>query len=155
MSLVFHRNDPVVQVAQLGGLVLVRMHGLVPELYGDPNAELLRAIDAAAAAPRIALIARVVDSRPPPDDARERLNAKIIEVADKVDCAVVCLDGGGFRAVAIRAFLAALRALNRVRTPIQIRSDFESARSVLVEAHAMDAETLAEVDRFFATPPAA
>ena len=152
MSLSFHRRDAQVQIARLGGLVMVRVAGLVPEVHGDPNTELFEALDLAAAQPRVALIAHVVDSRPPPEASRAAFTDKVRDISEKLACAIICLEGGGFRAAGFRAFLGMLRATRLLRIPIEIRADLVSAQNLLADAFPMDEAMRDEVKRFFAGP---
>lgn len=142
--------DPPARVAHLGSAVLIDVAGLMPEVHGDPNHEILAAIDAAAETGEIAMFCRVRNSRPPPPGTREQLLSRMTELHEQVRCVVFSLEDAGFRGVAFRSFISAARLLHVVKLPIEVFGDLDRARVAFTERARPSPSHLASIDQFFA-----
>lgn len=148
-SLEILRPDYPARLAHLAGMVLVDFVDLAPEIHGDPNSDVLRALDLADAWPQVGVIARTRDSRPPPPESRELLGQRVQALGDKLRCVNIALEGSGFRTVAFRSFISAARLLRIVKTPIEIHGSLSEAVSSAYRVLDVSAGLRGPVDQFF------
>jgi hypothetical protein len=144
------RPEYPARIGRIDGLVLIDFVGLLPEVHGDPNEDVLNAVDAAAQYDRVALLIRVRDSRPPPAESRAKIFERLQEIQDKLACVAIALEGAGFRAVAFRSFVSAARLVGVVRVPVEIRSDIEAATALLEDNYVLDTAQRESITEFFA-----
>ena len=86
------REDYPARIAHARGVVLLDFVGLQPEVHGDPNPQVLEAIDLAARQERFALVARVRDSRPPPPESRTAIMEQLQAIQHKIACVAIALE---------------------------------------------------------------
>lgn len=143
------RADYPAKIGRIEGLVLLDFVGLAPEVHGDPNPEVLDTIDAAAMHERVALLARVRDTRPPPPESRSAMMDRLKSVQDKLACVAIALEGAGFRSVAFRSFISAARLIGVIKIPVEIRPTFAAAMADVVRWYPLDGTQRQTVEAFF------
>lgn len=123
-------DDYPARVARVGGWVLVDLWGLTPDLHGDPFPLVRDALQRAKAHAPVALVVRVRESRPPPAETREKVQATMRELGSDLAVVSIGLEGMGFRAIAFRSFVSTTRLLGIIKAPLVVSTSLEQALDV-------------------------
>lgn len=119
-------NGPA-RIAHYGGWVFIDIADLDPDEHGDPYPYIERAVDAAARHTKVFIVVRARNSRPPPAETREMMMTRFGGLGSRLACISVALEGGGFRQIAMQAFVAAARLLGVVELPVRTSKGLSDA----------------------------
>lgn len=147
------RPDYPARIGRIDGLVLVDFIGLMPEVHGDPHEEMMATLDIAEQHDPLAMLIRIRNSRPPPQDTRDELVKRMLGLQDRMRCICIAVESSGFRGVAFRSFLAGARLLGAVEAPLEVAAKLDEAKKLFAQHVPEYGSFEPLVEKFFDVPP--
>ena len=100
----------------------------------------------------LAMLIRIRNSRPPPQETREELVERILGYQDRMRCICIAVESTGFRGVAFRAFLAGARLVGAVDAPLEVAAKLDEARRIFAARVPEYGELEPLIEEFFDVP---
>lgn len=148
-------HDYPTRLARCDGVLLVDFVGHVPGQHGSPHEHVMKALDEIVAEfPRVGMLGRIRDSRPPDDADRRELTDRLRDLGDRVVTVDLAIEGAGFRGVAFRSFTSALRLMGIAKIPVNVHTELTAARTSFANTELATPDLLSAVEKFFTDPAA-
>lgn len=143
-------HDYPTRLARFDGVLLVDFVGHVPEKHGSPHVHVMKALDEIIGEhTRVGMLGRIRDSRPPEDTDRRELTERLRDLGDRLVTVDLAIEGAGFRGVAFRSFMSALRLMGIAKIPINVHTELTAARASFSRTELATPDLLAAAEKFF------